>query len=145
MNRRTLPLLALLLPLPLLAQSYGDGPAFGGSRIFSEGLDPLGNSARFDRVPAGWYLGWEGGDWKPRGYQSDSNALAQALASGDAVTAARLTASLQQTPEPIRSSAYGLEYAGTGGIRFALGEERRTGVRLDAAGAPEARRVQIDR
>lgn len=146
MNRRALSLLALVAAaLPLTAQSYGDSPAFGGSRVFSEGLDPLGNSARFDRVPAGWYLGWEAGDWKPRGFRSDSDALGQALAVGDAATAASLTNSLQNDPMPLRTSDIGLEYAGTGGVRFALGHELRTGVEMLPGNTIAARRVEVDR
>ena len=32
---------------------FTDGPAFGGSKVFSEGMNPLGNPARFDRRPPG--------------------------------------------------------------------------------------------
>ena len=38
---------------PLWAQTplFTDGPAFGGSKVFSEGMNPLGNPARFDQAP----------------------------------------------------------------------------------------------
>lgn len=146
MTRRALPLLPLLLAaLPLAAQSFGDSPAFGGSSVFSEGLDPMGNSARFDRVPEGWYLGWEGGDWKPRGFRTESDALGQALATGDTALAASLAADLQAQPAPLRISSTGLEYAGTGGVRFALGHVLKTSAALLPDGTLEARRVVVDR
>jgi hypothetical protein len=44
------------------APIFSDGAAFGGSRVFSEGLNPLGNSARFDKPATGTYLGWVEGD-----------------------------------------------------------------------------------
>ena len=150
-HRLPIPLLAaLLLPLPLAAQSFGDSPAFGGSRVFSGGFDPLGNSARFDQVPVGWYGSWEGGDLKPRGFKADSDALDQALQSGDAAAATLDLQNLQGLPFPVRRRAYGLEYAGTGGVRFAFGREALTGVLATDPSAPlspafEARRVEVDR
>lgn len=144
-RRSALPLLALLLPLSLGAQSFGDSPAFGGSRVFSEGFDPLGNSARFDRVPAGWYAAWEGGDAKPRGFRTDSDALAQAVQAGDAAATAAALLRLQDTPFPLRRTAYGLQYAATGGLRFAFGREVLTGALAGPALATEARRAEVDR
>jgi len=147
MTRRlpTALLTALLLPLPLVAQSFGDGPAFGGSRVFSEGFDPLGNSARFDRVPIGWYAAWEGGDAKPRGFRTDSDALAAALQAGDAAATAQALQNLQETPFPLRREAFGLEYAATGGLRVAFGRETLTSAQASSALATEARRAEIDR
>ena len=150
MNPRLATLLfaPLLLPLPLAAQSFADGPAFGGSKVFSEGLDPLGNSARFDQVPAGWYAGWESGDAKPRGFKADSDALAQALSSGDTAATARALQTLQDLPFPLRREAFGLEYAATGGLRFAVGRESLTGALpgTDALSpATTVRRVDVDR
>lgn len=144
-RRSALPLLAaLVVPMALGAQSFGDGPAFGGSRVFSEGYDPLGSSARFDRVPAGWYAAWEGGDAKPRGFRTDSDALTQAVQAGDPAAAAALLR-LQDTPFPLRRTAYGLEYAATGGLRVAFGREVLTGAQAGPALSAEARRAEVDR
>ena len=145
-RRAALPLLAaLLVPLSLKAQSFGDGPAFGGSRVFSEGYDPLGDSARFDRVPAGWYAAWEGGDAKPRGFRTDSDALAQAVQAGDAAATAAALLRLQATPFPLRRTAYGLQYAATGGLRVAFGREVLTGAQAGPALTTGARRAEVDR
>lgn len=141
-------LAALLLTLPLAAQSFGDSPAFGGSRVFSGGYDPLGNSARFDQVPAGWYAAWEGGDAKPRGFKTDSDALAQALQAGDAAATATALLNLQATPFPLRREAFGVENAATGGLRVAFGRESLTAALPGTdplAPGSEARRVEVDR
>lgn len=145
-RRSTLLLTASLLSaLSLGAQSFGDGPAFGGSRVFSEGYDPLGNSARFDRVPAGWYAAWEEGDPKPRGFRTDSDALALAVQAGDAAAAAAALQRLQDTPFPLRRTAYGLQYAATGGLRVAFGREVLTGALAGPILSAEARRAEVDR
>ncbi|HEX9010339.1 MAG TPA: hypothetical protein VF804_08230 [Holophagaceae bacterium] len=145
-RRSTLPFLAVLVvPMALGAQSFGDGPAFGGSRVFSEGYNPLGNSARFDQVPAGWYAAWEDGDAKARGFRTDSDALAQAVQAGDAAAAAAALLRLQETPSALRRTAYGLQYAATGGLRFAFGREELTGTLAGPALSAEARRAEVDR
>jgi len=63
---KALLLLCLAAALPAAAQGFLDDPAFGGSRVFSEGYGGLGNPARFDRCPAGWYFGLQDGDLKAR-------------------------------------------------------------------------------
>lgn len=146
MTRPLRPLLAaLLLPIPLAAQSFGDRPAFGGSQVFSGGLDPQGNSARFDRLPQGWYLGFEGGDDKTRRYHDASEALGQALQAGDAAAAAGDFQQLLTAPPALRREAYGLEYAATGGLRFAFGRELTTGVQPLDSQTALARRVEVNR
>lgn len=145
-RRAALPLLALLLAaLPLGAQSFGDSPAFGGSAVFSGGYNPLGNSARFDQVPAGWYAAWEDGDAKARGFRTDSDALAQAVQTGNAAAAAAALLRLQDTPFPLRRTAYGLQYAATGGLRFAVGREELTGALAGPVLSSETRRTEVDR
>ena len=151
MIRRPLSLLAaLLLALPLGAQSFGDAPAFGGSLVFSEGANPLGNSARFDRLSAGWYAGWEDGDTKARTFKAQSDALDRALQAGDASAVSAALGALQNLPFPLRSKAYGLEYAATGGPRFALSHLSITGLDPVVATGPASvatatRHVDIDR
>ena len=59
-----LPLLSRLivaasaLCVPLLAQTplFTDGTAFGGSKVFSEGLNPRGNWARTSQAPDGYFF-----------------------------------------------------------------------------------------
>ncbi len=62
--RRTLPILTLLALAPgLRAQQlplFTDGTAFGGSRVFAEGLNPLSNPARFSPRPGGLQPGTYG-------------------------------------------------------------------------------------
>lgn len=138
MTRHTVPLLLALSALTLSAQSYGDRPAFGGSKVFSEGLDPMGNSARFDQLPAGWYAGWEDGDLKPRGFRAASDALAQAYVTGDATQIASALGDLQDKPWARRTQAYGLQYSATGGLRVAFSHERLTGTFLPSGTASPA-------
>ena len=49
--KRTLTLLALVAPLA--AQSYGDGPAYGGSRTFSDGLSAKGMRSKIIPITLG--------------------------------------------------------------------------------------------
>jgi hypothetical protein len=76
MNPRSLPTLLatiLLAPLfPLSAQTplFTDGPGFGGSKVFSEGRNPLGNPARFDQAAPGWYFTYLDGDQRAQNNQT---------------------------------------------------------------------------
>ncbi len=64
MTRTRLITLLALASGALSAQApiFADGAALGGSRVFSEGLNPLGNPARFNKPATGVYLGWAEGD-----------------------------------------------------------------------------------
>ena len=62
------------------AQALPDGPAFGGSKVFSLGFNPLGNSARFDQAPPGWYLGRVAGDLKSKDHPDALDAMAPVVA-----------------------------------------------------------------
>ena len=112
--KRILPL--LVLTAPLAAQSFGDGPAFGGSRTFSEGLALKGNPARFDQAQPGWYLSWESGDDKPKGFQDASDRFRNTADAG-------ALKDLGQRPYAERRSAYGLAVNAQGGLYFGLGRE----------------------
>jgi hypothetical protein len=128
MRRPLLPLLsALLVGAPLAAQSFGDGPAFGGSLIFSEGLNPLGNSARYDRAGQGFALGYENGDAKPRGFTDASRDLDQGRLSGDAPLQQRGLQGLHDRPAALRRTAYGVSWTEKGGLLFAYGREETQG------------------
>lgn len=145
---RLLFLAAALAALPASAQGFADSPATGGSRIFSEGLDPAGDPARFDRAPSGVYVGGLFGDLKPRG---EADALSGVLAA--APDPARLDAALetlQAHPWALRIRSYGLSWARTGGIRFGYTREDLRGSLAEPgpSGLPEAldaRQAVIDR
>ncbi len=126
--KRLLPLLALAAPLA--AQSFGDGPAYGGSRAFSEGLSPKGNPARFDQALPGWYLGWEMGDDKPKGFKGASDDLLRGFAAGDPTEVQGALEAFQKTPYAERRRTYGFAIAAQGGIYFSLGRELLTATRV---------------
>ncbi len=128
MRRRLLSLLpALLAGAPLAAQSFGDAPTYGGSLIFSEGLNPLGNSARYDRAGQGFALGYESGDAKPRGFTDASRDLNQGLLGADASLQQRGLQGLHDRPAGLRRTAYGISWIEKGGLVFAYGREETQG------------------
>jgi hypothetical protein len=98
--------LTSLLSLPLAAQSFGDGSTTGGSLVFSEGINPSANSARFDKAPAGWFFTFDDGDQKPG--RDD----------------------LRQRPWALRRRAFGLSWGNEAGIRLAVGRETMNGFEL---------------
>jgi hypothetical protein len=57
---------------PLCAQTplFTDGSTFGGSQVFSEGLNPNGNPARIGQAPAGYYLSFVDGDQRAKDNKS---------------------------------------------------------------------------
>lgn len=97
------------LSLPLAAQTplFNDAPAFGGSRVFSDGLNPLGNPARYDRAVQGWHLSWLDGDQRA---QDNKSILKDTLATDPAVVDAALR-KLQDAPWSQRTRAYGVALA----------------------------------
>jgi hypothetical protein len=88
--------------LPLCAQTplFTDGPAFGGSKVFSEGRNPLGNSARYDQSPPGWYFTYLDGDQRAQ----DNKAALQNVGSTDPLALAKL----QDAPWAQRARAFGI-------------------------------------
>lgn len=125
--RRLLPLLAALTPLA--AQSFAEGPAFGGTRLFTEGLSTKGNPARFDLAQPGWYLGWEDGDRQPKDFKALGDRLLTGFTTPDATQAQGALTDLGKTPYAERRRAYGLAISAPGGLYFALGQEQLTGLR----------------
>jgi len=104
LSRTALALSAALLPLAAQTPLFNDGPAFGGSRVFSEGLNPLGSPARIDQSPGGWYLGYVTGDQRAQ----DNSTLLQSTTSPDPVTVDAALAQLKDAPWALRTKAYGL-------------------------------------
>ena len=111
------------LAMPMGAQSMVDDTPFGGSRVFSEGLNPLGNSARFDRIPRGWYLAFEEGDQKTRDAQKTADALAQGIRGNDASGISSALLQLDRAPWAIRRRGFGLSYGDEHGLHFSIGRE----------------------
>ncbi|HJW08997.1 MAG TPA: hypothetical protein VJ483_05135 [Holophagaceae bacterium] len=113
--------LALGLAAPLAAQSYGEGTPYGGSKVFSEGLDPMGNPAHFDLLPGGIYLGFEAGDLKPWSTVDADRLFRDAFAASDAGAQDRALDHLAAKPWAQRRRAFGLQWALEGGLRLGYG------------------------
>jgi len=110
MTRSRLITLLTLASGMLSAQApiFSDGAAFGGSRVFSEGLNPLGNSARFDKPASGVYLGWVDGD---EGAKNTKTALA---GLGIPAQISSGLATLADTSWALRTRAIGIAYVDKG-------------------------------
>ncbi len=90
------------------APIFADGGALGGSRVFSEGLNPLGNPARFNKPPTGTYLGWAEGD---QGAKETKTAL-RGLADSSAIASGLAT--LAEKSWAQRTRAFGIAYVDKG-------------------------------
>lgn len=119
---------ALLLGSSLSAQSFGDGSAFGGSHIFSEGLNPLANPTRYDRAGAGFALGYEGGDLKAKGFADAGRDLNQGLLAADPALESRGLQGLHDRPFALRHTAYGFSWMEKGGLLLGYTREESLGV-----------------
>lgn len=102
----TLALVAGATFLPLAAQTplFNDGTVFGGSKVFSEGLNPLGNPSRYDRPASGWYLTYQDGDQRAK----DNASLLQDTTSSDAAVTSQALKGLQDAPWALRTRAFGI-------------------------------------
>jgi hypothetical protein len=92
---------------PLLGQTplFTDGTAFGGSKVFSEGMNPLGNPARYAQAPSGWYFSFVDGDQEAKDCESNLSSAA----SQDPVAASNALGNLANGPWAQRTRAYGLQ------------------------------------
>lgn len=124
-------LLLACLSSAALAQALPDGPSFGGSKVFSLGLNPLGNSARFDQADAGWYLGRVAGDLKSKDQPAAFDGLA-GLAAADTAAQALALSRLAENPWTQRTLGYSISFAKAGGIHGSLSREESTGVLASA-------------
>ncbi len=127
MRTLRLSLCVALAALPARAQAFPDAPAFGGSKVFSMGLNPLGNSARFDQPLPGWYLGTWAGDLKPKDQTKALDALAAALA-GDSFAYGGAFTRLNDSPWAQRQRSFGVVMSETGGIHGSYTREEITGL-----------------
>ncbi|MBS1767320.1 MAG: hypothetical protein JST05_07975 [Acidobacteria bacterium] len=140
--------LLLLFALPASAQSFADGTAFGGSRVFSSGENPMGNAARFDQLPEGVYLGADWGDLTPHGFAQASSGLV--AAEGDPTLLPSALSGLSRHPWAQREQRYGLAWAWTGGLRVGYTHEDSRGVFATTEPASDnatldARQAVVDR
>ena len=92
---------------PLWAQTplFTDGGAFGGSKVFSEGMNPLGNPARTSQAPQGWYFSFLDGDQRAQ----DNKSILGDTASADPVAASAALDRLNGAPWALRTRAYGIQ------------------------------------
>ncbi len=104
LTRTALAVTAAVLPLAAQTPLFNDAPAFGGSKVFSEGISPLGNPARFDRASAGWYLTYVDGDQRAQ----DNRSLFQDTTSADAAVVTAALGKLKDAPWVQRTRAYGI-------------------------------------
>lgn len=118
---RILPVLLVLGAIPVAAQTplFLDGSAFGGSKVFSEGISPLGNSARFDQAepqPA-IYATFVEGDRRSK----DSDEVLDEMGIGGAPVAVNgdHLRRLSDSPWALRTRSFGVAYlAKTGNTSF---------------------------
>ncbi len=98
--------------VPAVAQTalFSDSTAIGGSRVFSEGINPLSNSARFDQPKPGTYLTYLDGDQQTK----DNFTIRKDLGVGglrpsDTQISGALDR-LADSPWAFRTKAYGAAY-----------------------------------
>ena len=98
-------LLASVACVPLCAQTplFTDGGAFGGSKVFSEGMNPLGNQARVSEAPAGYYFTYVDGDQRAK----DNKSILSDAASADPAAASSALNRLANAPWALRTRGYG--------------------------------------
>lgn len=121
--RSKISILLALSTVALSAQAvhFTDGAATGGSMVFSEGLNPRGNSACFPRAIHGFYLSWAEGDQRTK----DNRDALKNLADPAKVEAALRTLQHDAWAERIRT--YGAVWA-TQNVHTSYTREERTGL-----------------
>jgi len=90
---------------PLCAQTplFTDGSTFGGSQVFSEGLNPNGNPARIGQAPAGYYLSFVDGDQRAK----DNKSILSTINSSSGSAASAALGQLANAPWAQHTRAYG--------------------------------------
>jgi hypothetical protein len=137
-------LVASAVCAPLWAQTplFTDGPAFGGSKVFSEGMNPLANPARFGQAPTGYYFSFVDGDQRA---QDNKSRLSDATSGAPATLGP-----LADAPWALRTRAYGLSST-KNGANLALTREEFNSMLFtnDTAGLNgpfmDGRRATVDR
>jgi hypothetical protein len=88
---------------PLWGQTplFTDGAAFGGSQVFSEGMNPLANPARYSQAPTGYYFSFLNGDQQSQ----NTETILNNIGPSDPASLAKLA----NAPWILRTQAYGVE------------------------------------
>lgn len=135
---------------PAFAQTpfFCDGPALGGSRAFSEGLNPLSNPAKGENAQTGVFLTFLNGDSR---FPDNSDAIG-ALARPDASSQSRGLSQGLEAPYAQRLRAYAISFQDHSSPQqinsMSLTREEKTTAWIGALeGLPriEQRRALIDR
>jgi hypothetical protein len=97
-------LFCLAIPLAAQVPSFVDGPTFGGTKLFSGGLIPVGNAVH--RIPSSGFfaVGIAGGD---QGADKFMASLDDVF-GGDPNKINKAISALEESPWGLRSRAYGL-------------------------------------
>ncbi len=91
-------------PLAATTPLFTDGPSFGGSKVFSEGTNPLGNPARYSLAPSSYGFTFVDGDLRAQ----DNKSILSSASSPDPAAASAALAQLADAPWAQRDRAYGL-------------------------------------
>jgi hypothetical protein len=110
---------AVCAPLCAHTPLFTDGPAFGGSEVFSEGMNPLANSARYGQAPTGYYFTYLDGDQRSK----DINSILDNTMSANPAAASAALAQLANSPWALRTRAYGFTALKKGGALGLTREE----------------------
>lgn len=118
---------------------FNDGAAFGGSRVFSEGLNPLGNAARFDRPATGTYLGWV------QGNEGAKDTFEAFKTIGDPAQMGRNLSALADNPWGQKTRSFAIAYADKG-VHSSFTHEETTAVMAHPdPGTPQSSTVDLRR
>lgn len=110
-------------PLAAQASLFNDGPALGGSKVFSEGMNPHGNPARYGAAPTGYYFTWLDGDQRAK----DNKSILRDSASADPAAASAALVRLADAPWALRTQALGFAAVKDGNV-LALTRETLNGM-----------------
>jgi hypothetical protein len=105
------------------APLFNDGTALGGSKVFSEGMNPLGNPSRYGAAPTGYYFSWVDGDQRAK----DNKSILRDAASADTAAASSALNRLADAPWALRTRAFGFS-AVKDGNAFGLSREILNGM-----------------
>ena len=118
---------------------FNDGAAFGGSRVFSDGLNPLGNSARFDRPATGTYLSWI------QGNEGSKDTFEALKTIGDPTLIGRNLGALADNSWALRTRSFAVSYAEKGVHTSYTHEETTAALAKPNLGSPNASAVDLRR
>ena len=124
---RILPMLMALGSIPGAAQTplFMDGTAFGGSKVFSEGISPLGNPARYDQPqpqPA-VYATYVEGDQRSKNSKAVFDEIG--IGSGAVPVTSDQLRRLSESPWALRTRSFGVAFLDkTGNASFTHEDQR---------------------